>query len=99
MVIFILAFLATIFIIYSLKNLFITLNNTNIINRSDNKEIECWYKYPHYYVFKSGEKINLSEYFTYEEYYHSNKERIIEKLVQLEHRLSKENTEETDYIN
>lgn len=32
------------------------------------RPIDYWYEKPHYFILPCGEKINLSEYFTYEEY-------------------------------
>ena len=30
--------------------------------------LDYWYENPHYFILPCGEKINLNEYFTYEEY-------------------------------
>ena len=39
-------------------------------------ELDYWYEKPHWYVFPDGEKINLSEYMTYEEYKSYSKPKI-----------------------
>lgn len=55
-----------------------------------------WYNAPHYYVLSNGEKINLPEYFTWDEYKNISKERFIQKITYIERMLEKkEHTEET----
>ena len=57
-----------------------------------------WYNHPHYYITSSGEKINLAEYLTYDEYIKlsSNKETYINFCNELERRLNIEKTNNFD---
>ena len=50
-----------------------------------------WYNHPHYHITSTGEKINLAEYLTYDEYIKlsSNKEKFMQYCCQLENRLNK----------
>jgi len=50
-----------------------------------------WYNHPHYHITSSGEKINLAEYLTYDEYINlsKDKEKFMQYCCQLENRLNK----------
>lgn len=77
-------------------------DNNSTVN-SSSKEIKderyWWYNSPHYWISSSGRKINMPEYITYDEYKHSNKSVLIEKLIIIDHRLStQENPDENENI-
>lgn len=66
--------------------------NQSVSNIKDDRYY--WYNYPHYHITSSGEKINLAEYLTYDEYIKlsSNKDRYIKFCYDLENKLKIKDT-------
>lgn len=78
-----------------------TMKVSNIKNSKINQSVSdikddryYWYNHPHYHITSSGEKINLAEYLTYDEYIKlsSNKDRYIKFCYDLENKLKIKDT-------
>ena len=53
-------------------------------------DIDYWYEKPHWYVFADGTKINLSEYFTYDEWKNFSDDKKMQRLTQIKMNLNEQ---------
>lgn len=62
----------------------VLIQDPNVVHKEDK---DWWYSVPHYWVLSNGDKINLAEYITWEDYKNMSKESKAHFYAQLENRL------------
>jgi len=87
------------YLINNRKQISERINNSTIIQSNgnlhlkENEKIKYWYEKPHWHILSNGQKINLAEYFTYDEWNNLSEVKKAQKLLIIESKLYSNNEE------
>ena len=66
---------------------FISLDKSKKVKEVKKDSEYWWYNSPHYYIMSNGEKFNIAEYVTYEDWKNLDQSHKNRLLLQIEHRI------------
>jgi len=66
---------------------FILLDKSKKVKEVKKDSEYWWYNSPHYYIMSNGEKFNIAEYVTYEDWKNLDQAHKNRLLLQIEHRI------------